>query len=203
MDSWNNPNDDDEAIALPPIYGEQPAANSVQTKNFILAAVIMVVLIGVIALLLSISRNVDDYDAQAPLSTPIITGEKPPTHVDSATPAESTPANTPAPSSNNTQIRRMRGSIACDGRGVLIVQSIIDTGQDIQAEAAPTLAMYPTAQVLTPGACSSLRASVDGNKVYAVVIDYGKDIAGLCSAAARIGGNPRIMNNDADFTSPC
>lgn len=95
------------------------------------------------------------------------------------------------------------GSIPCDGRGVLIVSSIIDTGQDIVAEANNVIAQYPNSRMLRPGACSSLRASVNGNSVYPVVIDYGFNTTTLCTAAASLGGNPRIMNNSADFTDPC
>ena len=94
-------------------------------------------------------------------------------------------------------------TIPCDGRGVLIIHSIVDTGQDIAAEARNVLTANPGAQLLQPGACSSLRASVDGNDVYGIVIDYGFDTDRLCRAAASIGGNPRTMNNSGDFTSPC
>lgn len=94
-------------------------------------------------------------------------------------------------------------TIPCDGRGVLIVSSIIDTGQDVVAEANNVIAQYPNSRMLRPGACSSLRASVDGNSVYPVVIDYGFNTTTLCTAAARMGGNPRIMNKSADFSDPC
>ena len=94
-------------------------------------------------------------------------------------------------------------TIPCDGRGVLIIHSIVDSGQDIAAEARNVLTANPGAQLLQPGACSSLRASVDGNDVYGIVIDYGFDTDRLCRAAASIGGNPRTMNNNGDFTSPC
>lgn len=94
-------------------------------------------------------------------------------------------------------------SIQCDGRGVLIVSSIIDTGQDIATEASNVIAKYPGAKMLKPGACSSLRASTDGNDVYAIVLDYGFDTSALCAAEARLGGNPRTMNNSGNFASPC
>jgi len=78
-----------------------------------------------------------------------------------------------------------------------------DSVQYIASEARNVLTANPGAQLLQPGACSSLRASVDGNDVYGIVIDYGFDTDRLCRAAASIGGNPRTMNNNGDFTSPC
>ncbi len=114
-----------------------------------------------------------------------------------------TPA-TPEPQAEARTATQLSGAtIPCDGRGVLIIHSIVDTGQDIAAEARSVLTANPGAQLLQPGACSSLRASLDGNDVYGIVIDYGFDTDRLCRAAASIGGNPRTMNNSGDFTSPC
>ena len=111
---------------------------------------------------------------------------------------------TPEPQAETRTATQLSGAtIPCDGRGVLIIHSIVDTGQDIAAEARSVLTANPGAQLLQPGACSSLRASVDGNDVYGIVIDYGFDTDRLCRAAASIGGNPRTMNNNGDFTSPC
>lgn len=95
---------------------------------------------------------------------------------------------TPEPQAEARTATQLSGAtIPCDGRGVLIIHSIANPG----------------AQLLQPGACSSLRASLDGNDVYGIVIDYGFDTDRLCRAAASIGGNPRTMNNSGDFTSPC
>ena len=111
---------------------------------------------------------------------------------------------TPEPQAEARTATQLSGAtIPCDGRGVLIIHSIVDTGQDIAAEARSVLTANPGAQLLQPGACSSLRASLDGNDVYGIVIDYGFDTDRLCRAAASIGGNPRTMNNSGDFTSPC
>lgn len=111
---------------------------------------------------------------------------------------------TPEPQAEARTATQLSGAtIPCDGRGVLIIHSIVDTGQDIAAEARSVLTTNPGAQLLQPGACSSLRASLDGNDVYGIVIDYGFDTDRLCRAAASIGGNPRTMNNSGDFTSPC
>ncbi len=110
----------------------------------------------------------------------------------------------PEPQAEARTTTQLSGTtIPCDGRGVLIIHSIVDTGQDIAAEAKNVLTANPGAQLLQPGACSSLRASLDGNDVYGIVIDYGFDTDRLCRAAASIGGNPRTMNNSGDFTSPC
>jgi len=111
---------------------------------------------------------------------------------------------TPEPQAEARTTTQLSGAtIPCDGRGVLIIHSIVDTGQDIAAEARSVLTANPGAQLLQPGACSSLRASLDGNDVYGIVIDYGFDTDRLCRAAASVGGNPRTMNNSGDFTSPC
>ena len=111
---------------------------------------------------------------------------------------------TPEPQAEARTATQLSGAtIPCDGRGVLIIHSIVDTGQDIAAEARSVLTANPGAQLLQPGACSSLRASLDGNDVYGIVIDYGFDTDRLCRAAASVGGNPRTMNNSGDFTSPC
>lgn len=110
----------------------------------------------------------------------------------------------PEPQAETRTTTQLSGTtIPCDGRGVLIIHSIVDTGQDIAAEAKNVLTANPGAQLLQPGACSSLRASLDGNDVYGIVIDYGFDTDRLCRVAASIGGNPRTMNNSGDFTSPC
>ena len=123
----------------------------------------------------------------------------------SGNPTVTVPATaTPEPQAEARTATQLSGAtIPCDGRGVLIIHSIVDTGQDIAAEARSVLTANPGAQLLQPGACSSLRASLDGNDVYGIVIDYGFDTDRLCRAAASIGGNPRTMNNSGDFTSPC
>lgn len=92
---------------------------------------------------------------------------------------------------------------ACDGRGVLIVQSVIDVGGNVPGELASALDAYPEAAFSEPGACASLRPSVNGQKVYAVWVDYGQNISGLCSAAAETGLNARILKDEADYSSPC
>ena len=95
-----------------------------------------------------------------------------------------------------------RGESVCDGRAVLILHSVVDYG-NAQQEIDAALAQHPGTRVFQPGECSSLRASVDGHRIYAIARDYGRDIASLCRDAAVQGGNPRTLNNEADFSSPC
>ena len=95
-------------------------------------------------------------------------------------------------------------TVACDGHGVLIVDSVVAGSPE---EALPQLersvAAYPGAEYYNPGICPSVRGEVAEGKVYPVAIDYGFDTDALCSAASRLGGNPRIMSNRAEFLSPC
>ncbi|HAT1133489.1 hypothetical protein ACL1HS_09300 [Corynebacterium striatum] len=95
-------------------------------------------------------------------------------------------------------------AVACDGRGVLIVDSVVANSP---AEALPqiqrSVANNPGAEYYNPGICPSLRGEVAEGKVYPVVIDYGFDTDALCYAASRLGGNPRILSTRAEFLSPC
>ena len=95
-------------------------------------------------------------------------------------------------------------TVACDGHGVLIVDSVVAGSPE---EALPQLersvAAYPGAEYYNPGICPSVRGEVAEGKVYPVAIDYGFDTDALCSAASRLGGNPRILSNRAEFLSPC
>lgn len=119
------------------------------------------------------------------------------------TPIAPTPIapSTTAPTTNQSVTGE--GQTRCDGRGVLIVQSILDYGDNVQSEYQAALAKYPNSELIRSGTCASLRPVVDGVLVHAVVVDYGRDIAGLCSAAAQLGGNPRILKNEVDYSSPC
>lgn len=98
---------------------------------------------------------------------------------------------------------------ACDGRGILIVDSIIDYGD--RADTAHRLAVEvltadPTGksrQYTFPGQCPSLRAQVNGNDVYPVYLDFGQDTEALCRARANYGGDARVLSNRAEFRSPC
>ena len=99
---------------------------------------------------------------------------------------------------------------ACDGRNILIIDSIIDNGDfygstmyrifDVINAPDPT---GKKRQWTNPGHCPSLRAQVDGQDIYPVFLDFGSDVAGVCDAAAKYGGNPRILSNRAEYLSPC
>lgn len=100
-------------------------------------------------------------------------------------------------------------TLPCDGRGVLIVASVVDDGSaPVQQRIDDARSSHPGAKSLAPGACGSLRASYNGQKVFPVVVDYGRDTAGLCRAYANAGGDvsvadPRILDNDPTPKNPC
>lgn len=112
----------------------------------------------------------------------------------------------PAPTKSNPGLPAgfNPATVACDGHGVLIVDSVVAGSPE---EALPQLersvAAYPGAEYYNPGICPSVRGEVAEGKVYPVVIDYGFDTDRLCFAASRLGGNPRILSNRAEFLSPC
>lgn len=95
------------------------------------------------------------------------------------------------------------GGLACDGRGVLIVQSIYGNSSSFQQEVDSAIAQNPGAVLVNPGTCPSLRPYHDGSEVYAVVIDYGWDLDGLCAAEVPGTRNARLLNDDTSYTSPC
>ena len=98
---------------------------------------------------------------------------------------------------------------ACDGRGILIVDSVIDYGDradTVHRLAVEVLTADPTGksrQYTFPGQCPSLRAQVNGNDIYPVYLDFGHDTEALCRARANYGGDARVLSNRAEFTSPC
>lgn len=95
------------------------------------------------------------------------------------------------------------GGLRCDGRNVLVVTSVMSNSPSFDQEVDTALAANPGAVVLAPGTCASLRPEVDGAGVYAVVVDYGDDVDGLCSAEASGRGNSRVLDNEASYRSPC
>lgn len=98
---------------------------------------------------------------------------------------------------------------ACDGRNILILDSVIDHGNDGGAMndiAQQVLMQHPSGMPVkftVPGQCPSLRAQVDGNNVYPIYIDYGSDTDAMCRAKATYGGNGRILSNSAEYIDPC
>jgi hypothetical protein len=116
-------------------------------------------------------------------------------------PAE--PETSAAPAAEPASGSGRSGGTTCDGRGVLIVNSVFSDSHIFQQEIDTALAEHPGSKVLGPGTCPSLRAHKDGADVYAVVVDYGDDLPGLCSAAAAGRGNARLLNDDTSYNSPC
>lgn len=90
----------------------------------------------------------------------------------------------------------------CDGRGILILDSFVETGQPQQGIAA-LLDEHPGAEFATPGQCPSLRGDLDGARVYPIYTDHGNDTAALCRDKAARGGNARLLTTSADYTDPC
>lgn len=129
---------------------------------------------------------------------------------DAATTTTTGPA--PATSSRLTPAPLVNGgptTPVCDGRGVFIIESVIDDGTGAaQARIYELIAAHPGSTWYEPGACPSLRASVDGQDIYPVVVDYGFDFTGLCDAFYAAGGDPsvrnaRLLNNQSGAQSPC
>lgn len=96
---------------------------------------------------------------------------------------------------------------ACDGRYILIVDSIIDEAGDSDTfhrlAVAALTASTPAREYTVPGRCASLRKKVDGNVIYPVYLDFGTDKSAMCAAKSRYSGNGRTLNNSGDFTDPC
>lgn len=95
------------------------------------------------------------------------------------------------------------GPLACDGRGVLVVNSIYGNSPGFRQEVDTSLAENPGSVLMNPGDCPSLRPRHNGAAVYAVVVDYGDDLASLCTDELNGGGNARLLNSDTSYSSPC
>lgn len=93
----------------------------------------------------------------------------------------------------------------CDGRYILIHDSVIDNGNDVDLHQhiAGTILAHKTWKYTYPGQCSSLRAQIDGRDIYPIYEDFGTDRAAMCAAQAASGGNGRTLNNNGDFSDPC
>ena len=96
----------------------------------------------------------------------------------------------------------------CDGRGVLIVQSVMSDSGDVAGEINAALANNPGAVVYPPGVCPSIRGEAGGAQIYAVVQDYGNNFEALCSAESTAGGNENVLNarrldRSTNWESPC
>ncbi|HAT1151330.1 TPA: hypothetical protein I8V91_000026 [Corynebacterium striatum] len=112
----------------------------------------------------------------------------------------------PAPTKSNPGLPAgfNPATVACDGHGVLIVDSVVaGSPEEALPQIQRSVANNPGAEYYNPGICPSLRGEVAEGKVYPVVIDYGFDTDALCYAASHLGGNPRILSTRAESLSPC
>lgn len=117
---------------------------------------------------------------------------------------EPTRANTPDIPAPMVQAGLRPANAVCNDTPVLIVESVLDDGSGNQAaqRIPEVMNIYPGTVFYTPGACPSLRASGDGQDVYAVAREYD-NTAALCDAWAAQGGNARLLNGDTSYSSPC
>lgn len=105
---------------------------------------------------------------------------------------------------NNTPTHLTAAEPACDGRNILIAESVIvHPGEDADVLISEALSRHPRAQFTNPGHCSSLRPQAEGGDVYPIYYDFGRDTEAMCARKASLGGNGRTLNNDVDFTDPC
>lgn len=86
---------------------------------------------------------------------------------------------------------------ACDGRYILIVDSVIDEGDERATfDRLVQVVMFadPEGKEFTvPGHCDSLRKSVDGKDIYPIYLDFGSDKDAACRAKSTYGGNVRPL----------
>ena len=109
-------------------------------------------------------------------------------------------------SSVNVSGRTVRASSpSCDGRNIVIKDSIVDTNRDATAgDISRALAANPGSEFMTPGHCSSLRGQLNGDDIYPVYEDFGSDRSAMCAEAeSRSNWYPRTLNDRGDFSSPC
>lgn len=96
---------------------------------------------------------------------------------------------------------------ACDGRNILILDSVVDEGNSTaHLIAQQVLMQHPSGKPVrftVPGQCPSLRAQVNGQDIYPIYIDFLQDTDAMCRAKATYGGNGRILSNSAEYVDPC
>lgn len=115
-----------------------------------------------------------------------------------------TPEESPESSESSESAGASGDGPACDGRAVLIVNSVMENSPSFQQEVDSARQAFPGAELLDPGHCPSLRASVDGVPVHPLIVDYGRDLEAMCDAAtAAPGTNGRLLNDDTSYSSPC
>lgn len=93
----------------------------------------------------------------------------------------------------------------CDGHYILIHASVVERpGVSTATAIENALRAAPPGSTFTyPGACSSLRAQKNGANIYPIYTDYGWEKKAMCEAHEVLGGTPRTLNDDSDFSNPC
>lgn len=85
----------------------------------------------------------------------------------------------------------------CDGRYVLIVDSVIADGNKQSTRnkiAHAVMFADPEGKEFTvPGQCASIRKQVNGNDIYPIYLDFGSDKDAACRAKSTLGGNVRPL----------
>ena len=85
----------------------------------------------------------------------------------------------------------------CDGRYVLIVDSVIADGDEqstMRKIADAVMFADPEGKEFTvPGQCASIRKQVNGNDIYPIYLDFGSDKDAACRAKSTHGGNVRPL----------
>lgn len=185
----------------------------------VIAALLATAGLALAAVLLS-SRMLPGFEASsapetssAPVSSPATSEEETSAAtVTEMVPAESSPAAPSTSSTSSAASASVSGGATtpqCDGRGVMIIESVVDDGTGAaQARISQLLAEHPGAQWYRPAACPSLRGSINGQSIYPVVVDYGRDFDRLCADFYAAGADPsyrnaRILNNVSEAQSPC
>lgn len=104
-------------------------------------------------------------------------------------------------------LTRQISAPSCDGRGILILDSVIDEGDVGQTHSQIAFGVAylgdGNAEFTYPGQCASLRKQVDGKNIYPIYMDFGHDTDALCAAKANYGGNARLLNNSGEYVDPC
>ena len=109
-------------------------------------------------------------------------------------------ANASGSGNSNAGYANMR----CDGRWIMIAETVlVPPGGNPNPEADRVQQKFPGSKVIKGDACSSMRSQYEGQDVYAVYFDAGKDVNEVCRLKSQYGGNARSLNNNADFSDPC
>lgn len=119
------------------------------------------------------------------------------------TPAGSAPPTATAPAAPADGDLRLSVPIsqpACDGSGIVVVQSAIHP-ETYAADVQDALNRFPGSRYLRTDVtgCSSLnQVSSIGTVIYAVYLPVGPDVTAMCAEAGRTGGYGKWLDNTSD-----